>query len=287
VSGEESANGSPGAALAAARESLGLTPAQAAEQLRLTPGAILAMEEGRYQVLGPAVFARGHLRKYAAMMGQSADQLLRDYDSSSDRAAESSLIPPASAHTHVKSESRRRFHWQPWIVAAAVAVIAAAGWWYFQGRAGQTPEAQPAQPSAAGQEEAPVPAPTGSPGEEMPSPTVPSEAAPGAAPADQTGSTGTATSGGLSLAFSAPCWLEVYDAHGARLAFELVEPGDLRSFEGPAPWRVVLGNAPAVTTRIDGQPVLIPADLVVHNAAIVSIAASGAVVASSGGARDS
>ena len=52
MSGAEPVAGSPGAALAAAREARGLTAAQAAEQLRLTQDAILAMEEGRYQALG-------------------------------------------------------------------------------------------------------------------------------------------------------------------------------------------------------------------------------------------
>jgi cytoskeleton protein RodZ len=288
VSDEGPVGSPPGAALAAARETLGLTPAQAAEQLRLAPDAILAMEEGRYQVLGPAVFARGHLRKYAALLGQSAEELLRDYDSSSSRVAESSLIPPASAHTHVKSESRRRFRWQPWAIGAAAAlVIAAAGWWYWQGRAVQAPDAQPALPPPAGQAEGTIPA--GPPQEgELPAPAVPPEVAPVTAPTDQkTGSAGTGASGRLSLAFSGSCWVEVYDARGARLAFELVEAGEKRSFDGPAPWRVVLGNAPVVNAQIDGQPVAIPAGLVVQNAAIVSIAASGAVVASPGGARDS
>jgi cytoskeleton protein RodZ len=287
VSDEGPVGSSPGAALAAAREMLGLTPAQAAEQLRLTPDAILAMEEGRYQALGPAVFARGHLRKYAALLGQSAEELLRDYDSSSSRVAESSLIPPASAHTHVKSESRRRFRWQPWAIGAVAAVvIAAAGWWYWQGRAAQAPEAQPASPPASGQAEEGTPA---VPQEgDLPAPAVPPETAPATAPTDQkTGSTGSGASGRLSLAFSGPCWIEVYDARGARLAFELVEAGQQRSFDGPAPWRVVLGNAPAVNAQIDGQPVAIPAGLVVQNAATVSIAASGAVVGRSGGARDS
>lgn len=299
MSGEESVAASPGAALAAARETLGLTPSQAAEQLRLTPDAILAMEEGRYQVLGPAVFARGHLRKYAALLGKSADELLRDYDSSSNRVADSSLIPPASAHTQVKNESRRRFRWQPWAIAAAAAlVIAAAAWWYWKGRTGHAPDAQPAPPPAAVQDESPlptgspgadVPAPAVSPEDEAPPPAVPSEAAPVPPPAEpKTGSTaGAGARGELSLAFSGPCWLEVYDARGARLAFELVEPGEQRSFDGPAPWRVVLGNAPAVSARIDGQLVPIPANLRVRNAAMVSIASSGAVEGRPGGARES
>jgi cytoskeleton protein RodZ len=286
VSDEESVAGTPGAALAAARETLGLTPAQAAEQLRLTPETILAMEEGRYHVLGAAVFVRGHLRKYAALLGQSAEELLRDYEGSSERATESSLIPPASAYTQVKSEGRRGLRWQPWVAVVAVAVIAAAAWWYWQGRAGQASGTAPVPPPATEQAEAPPPA--ASPDTQDPAPAAPVEAAPVTAPAgEKTGSSGSGAPAGLSLAFAGPCWLEVYDARGSRLAFELVEPGEQRSFDGPAPWRVVLGNVPVVSARIGGRVVAIPHALVFQNSANVSITASGAVAGNPGPERDS
>lgn len=280
------------ATLAAARESRGLSVAQVAEQLRLTPEVILAMEEGRYQVLGPPVFARGHLRKYASLLGQPADELLRDYDASSSRVVESSLIPPASAHTHVESEHRRRWRWQPWLIVVAAAVIATAGWWFWQGRSATPPAPQSESAPATEQLEAPAPGSPGAPQPDVPGPAMPPEAAPAGEPAaepamQQTGSTETRESGRLMLAFSGPCWLEVYDARGARLAFELVEAGEYRSFQGPAPWRVVLGNAPAVNAHINGRPVSIPAGLLMRNAATVSIAASGTVAGSAGGARDS
>ena len=276
------------ATLAAARESRGLSVAQVAEQLRLTPEVILAMEEGRYQVLGPPVFARGHLRKYASLLGQPADELLRDYDASSSRVVESSLIPPASAHTHVESEHRRRWRWQPWLIVVAAAVIATAGWWFWQGRSATPPAPQSESAPATEQFEAPASDSPGAPQPDVPGPAVLPEAAPAGEPAtEQTGSTTTQAPGGLMLAFSGPCWLEVYDAGGARLAFELVEAGEYRSFRGPAPWRVVLGNAPVVSAQLDGRPVSIPAGLLIHNTATVSIAASGTVAGSAGGARDS
>jgi cytoskeleton protein RodZ len=276
------------ATLAAARESRGLSVAQVAEQLRLMPEVILAMEEGRYEVLGPPVFARGHLRKYASLLGQPVDELLRDYDASSSRVAESSLIPPASAHTHVESEHRRRWRWQPWLVVVAAAVIATAGWWFWQGRSATPPAPQSESAPATEQFEAPASDSPGAPQPDVPGPAVLPEAAPAGEPAtEQTGSTTTQAPGGLMLAFSGPCWLEVYDAGGARLAFELVEAGEYRSFRGPAPWRVVLGNAPVVSAQLDGRPVSIPAGLLMHNTATVSIAASGTVAGSAGGARDS
>jgi cytoskeleton protein RodZ len=113
-----------------------LSVEQAAEQLRLTVAVVGAMEEGRYQELGPPVFARGYLRKYARLVGVPVDAILEAYESSSSRVADSTLIPPASAHTPVGSDHGhgRRRNLIPWIAALGVAVLGAAGWWYWQGR---------------------------------------------------------------------------------------------------------------------------------------------------------
>lgn len=272
--------GSSPPTLATARAARGLSLAQAAEQLRLTPEMVLAMEEGRFEALGPPVFARGHLRKYAALVGVPADAVLAAYDVSASRVAESSLIPPASVHTPVRDSHGRRLPIQALVIAAgAVIALAAGGWWLWQSRRAPTDAAaQEAGPTTA------TPSPAGDPRvpqgvpEAMPVPgqdaAAADEAVPG--PADEQPVV-PATSGGLTIEFSGPCWLEVYDATGQRLAFELAGVGDLRSFEGPAPWRLVIGNAAAARVSIAGDPVSIPASLRVHDAALVLVSAAGEV----------
>lgn len=254
--------------------------------MRLTAEAVLAMEEERYSDLGPPVFARGHLRKYAALVGVPVEEILADYDSSSSRAAESTLIPPASAHTPVRSHRAPRLPWQVWLIAAAViAAVLAGSWWLWRARG----QAEDAVAVPAG----PMPEETAPPVEYLPpeadtdgvSPAVP-ESGPDTGPEGgqdaRTSSTlsdpaADATYGSLNLEFSGPCWLEVYDAAGRRLAFELAEPGTRLAFGGPAPWRLVLGNAPAVRVSLDGSAVAIPPALLVRNAALVSITDAGDV----------
>jgi cytoskeleton protein RodZ len=273
--------GAPGPALAAARLARGLSPAQVAEQMRLTPDLVLAMEEGRYQVLGPAVFARGHLRRYAALLGVPAEAVLADFDGSSVRAAESNLIPPTSVHTPVRGPRARPPASAVLLVVAAVLLAAAAGgWWLWRSRS--------AVEAAAGVEAAP-PATTVPPaaGEPMPADatetgqtdTVQPAAPAGAEPAAEgaVNPTAPATSGSLIIEFTGPCWLEVYDAAGRRLAFELAGPGDSRVFGGPAPWRLVLGNASFARVSLDGSLVQIPPSLRVREAALVSVTGSGEV----------
>jgi cytoskeleton protein RodZ len=58
----------------------------------------------------------------------------------------------------------------------------------------------------------------------------------------------------LRLAFSARSWTEVYDADNQRLLFDLVKPGAVRTVEGRAPFRVILGDASGVKVSIDGVP---------------------------------
>ena len=58
----------------------------------------------------------------------------------------------------------------------------------------------------------------------------------------------------LILAFSDQSWTEVYDANNARLLFDLVKSGSVRTLEGTAPFKVLLGNATAVQISINGQP---------------------------------
>lgn len=283
--------GSPGATLAAARTARGLSPAQAAEQMRLTAEIVVAMEEGRYEALGPTVFARGHLRKYANLLGVPADGLLAAYDASSSRAAESTLIPPASAHTPVRSHRVPDLPWPALLVAVAVLGAAvAAGWWLWQSRsaAGDAQAEQTAVPASTAQpasgevpaalDQQPDYVPPAAPAEGVPSPddeaapaTGPESATPGEPPA-------AATTGSLVIEFTGPCWLEVYDAAGERLAFELVVAGDSRSFGGPAPWRVLLGNVGAARVSIDGSVVQIPPSLRVRDAALVSVSGGGDVV---------
>ena len=70
---------SPGARLRAARERKGLTLPEAADALRLDHTLLEAIERDDFAALGAPVFAKGHLRKYAALVGEPADDILLAY----------------------------------------------------------------------------------------------------------------------------------------------------------------------------------------------------------------
>ena len=61
----------PGGQLSAARLRKGITVQQVSERLRLSVEAIEALESGAHDALGPQVYVRGHLRRYAEFLGET------------------------------------------------------------------------------------------------------------------------------------------------------------------------------------------------------------------------
>ncbi|NKI34554.1 DUF4115 domain-containing protein [Wenzhouxiangella sp. XN79A] len=59
----------------------------------------------------------------------------------------------------------------------------------------------------------------------------------------------------ISLVLVDDSWVEISDADGARLEFDLLRAGAERSYEGLPPFRVLFGRASAVQVELDGQPV--------------------------------
>jgi cytoskeleton protein RodZ len=70
----------PGSRLKAAREQRSLSAQKAADEMHLDAWVIDALEAGDYARIGPTVYAKGHLRKYAAMLGLPITEILADFE---------------------------------------------------------------------------------------------------------------------------------------------------------------------------------------------------------------
>ena len=75
---------SPGARLAAARENQQLSVSAVAQELKLDPRVIEALESDDRDALPAATFVQGYLRRYARLTGLPEDELVRDYADSVD-----------------------------------------------------------------------------------------------------------------------------------------------------------------------------------------------------------
>jgi len=118
------AGASPGTRLRAAREARGLSIEEVADRLRLNAALVLAMEQDRLALLGAPVFARGHLRNYAALVGAPEQEVMAACDP--DDVPEPTFLPALDRRPVIRRRPR-------WILPAAgilLAIVVAAFWWW-------------------------------------------------------------------------------------------------------------------------------------------------------------
>jgi len=235
-----------GARLRAAREKRGLTVLQAAERLHLDARVVQALEAEDFAALGAEVYVRGHLRRYAEAVGESPAQLQQLYSGSPHAAG-----PDLTRIPRGVPDQRGSRVLLPALLLVVGFAMAGLLWWLL------TLPGEKAHPLPAGR----PPAADVAPAAEVAAPAADASAAPGAAEhvAPPTSLRAPVTPGHaaaqLDFAFSAPSWVEVSDAEGRRLLQGLIDGGSTRALTGTAPFLVVLGNAPAVKLRLNGEPV--------------------------------
>jgi len=115
--------------------------------------------------------------------------------------------------------------------------------------------------------------------------TAPSPAATGATTASSNATAPPparrAKDGELTLKFSSDSWAEVYDASGQRLFYDVGAAASAHTVRGPAPLRVILGNASGVAVEYNGRPAPIPAAVQPDGSARFVINAHGRAVPAS------
>jgi cytoskeleton protein RodZ len=91
-----------GATLREAREAKGLNVEDVAARLRLSGRTVRILEEGAFERLPAATYARGYVRAYANFVGLAADSLLMAYDQRADQPPQ--INPYASApHRQIRA----------------------------------------------------------------------------------------------------------------------------------------------------------------------------------------
>lgn len=268
--------------LRAAREAAGLGPDAVAEALHLDRATIQAIEDNDFERLGAGVFAKGHIKAYAAHLSLDQADALERYYRTAGHAA--NALPPLTVS---KSVSRSGSSPLPQVllgVAVVIVLILVVLAVRFVMR--DAPEDVAASPQQAAVEttgtadraspeatvEPPEPATdagAGSFADRLASagaaprttgtPTAPTRepSAQTAAPVETAAAPAAA---GLVLRFSDECWYEVRDANGRRLATGIGQAGQTRTVRsGERPLDVTLGYAEGAEVLVDGEPFEIPA----------------------------
>ena len=219
-----------GTRLRRGRETRGLTVLQAAEKLHVDARILDLLEAEDFAALGAPVYARGHLRRYADLVGEHYAELQSLYPATAQsQGPDLTRIP--------RGEPDRR---SPRMVLLALLMLlgfAVAGllWWLL------------ALPSSKAQ--AVSAAAVGSASAERLMTAVDAQAAVRGAPA------AIADEARLALKFYGVSWAEVTDGSGRRLFEGLNAPDSARTVSGTPPLRVVIGNAPGVRVQLNGTRV--------------------------------
>jgi len=249
-----------GERLAEARREQQISVLEVAKELHLDEHKVRALESNEFDVLGAPVFAKGHLRKYAQLVGVDADDVFVDYY----RMTHTADIPPVVVG---KPRTSQEMSPGPWIAVIVVIIVAAASYFWFALRSEPSSEPAPAVdeqlvPEQAAEElparEETVLVATTSP-EETPvasEPAVENVSADSAQRSNQQSAQQPELADGavlLSLSFTGDCWAEISDATGRRLFFDMGRSGRSVELSGQAPFDVLLGNIENVSVRVDGS----------------------------------
>jgi cytoskeleton protein RodZ len=249
---EESDGPVGGERLAEARRILKTSVLEIAKELHLDDFKVRALESNDFDVLGAPVFAKGHLKKYAQLVGVDEADVIADYY----RLTRSSVAPPVVPR---HSRPRQKSYFGLWVAAIFAIVCVAAGSWWVASR-----EVSPVQPVTG--EIAPLPQTINPAASEVDEAELldESEASePEAGPEPEPVSLPVVESDEpemtMSVTYLGDCWTEITDAGGRRLHFALGKAGDTVNLVGAAPFNVLFGDAENVSLVVDGASFDIPA----------------------------
>ncbi len=256
-----------GARLAIARRKNGISAREIAKELRLDEPTVRALEQNDFEVFGAPVFVKGHLRKYAELVGVPIDDILSDYYQLNRNAG----APPVVG---APRKSANPVSLAPWITIALVltAGAIAAYWWYthvpappvvriepgvlapfasdpvVRGTADDAAEIDAVAKPVAEREELAMAVASGAASSSVAYAVEPGIAAASTLPQVR-----------IELSFSGDCWTEVSDASGRRLFYDLGTAGRVVALSGDGPLQIVLGEGANVSIAVEGMDYPMPA----------------------------
>jgi cytoskeleton protein RodZ len=223
-----------GSTLANARLRAGLSIEDVASATRVRGTLVRGIEAEDFRGCGGDVYARGHIRAIARLLGIASEPLIREFDE--NFAEEAVTVAQVFEADRTVIRERRGMNWSVAMATGVVAVVAITATSLINRGSDadvaaplptRTVEVSPTQPT------------TDQPGTDDPAP-------------QETGIEANARGVLVQMSFSGSSWIRV--SNGQRVVFEGIEgPGSTRTFQDDGPLSVVLGNAGAVRLVVNGD----------------------------------
>ena len=277
-----SAPGAPtaGALLRRGREAAGLSLDAVAQQLKLAPRQVTALEEDDFARLPGRTFVRGFVRNYARLVRIDAQTVLAALADAHASALDSpALHSTAPTIGELPTSEHAKPGWTRWAIPLTlVAIIAAAAVYEFSRSRGDTQHAPAKAPAEAEHAQNATPAAAAPPAPALDTPLAnPVGAASGSSRSAVTdaadGTTGRAATAEPAAAGTVPesapapgdvtlvltyrdsSWTEVKAAGGRMLVSQMIAAGQVRSVSGTPPFDITIGNAGDVSLEYRGKVV--------------------------------
>ncbi|HEU5033786.1 MAG TPA: RodZ domain-containing protein [Mycobacteriales bacterium] len=250
---------SVGAALTRAREERGLAVEDVSAATRIRAGLIRSIEADEFDGCGGAVYARGHIRSIARVVGADADELVAEFDRAHADEAPPPLVPtPATDPVAVAHADRKRPNWAAAMAVVLVAVCVLAGISLIGN----------SHPSKSAARDVPVLTRTPQPQQSSPAPApAPKKSFVAQLPTNQAVA--------LVRVTSSRTWMSVTTMSGRLLFQGLLSAGERKVFRDAKGLQLIIGNAPVVDLVANGQDIGTPKSQ--GNVARVTIARGGSV----------
>lgn len=225
-----------GDTLAQARREAGLSVTQVSQQTRIRESIVAAIEHDDFAPCGGDVYARGHVRSIAGVVGIDPAPLIGEYDQEHGAPGGMRAAQIFESATPIKIREPRNLHLGRILV---VLLLAAIGFGAYRLVAGGTPGSRAATAPAV-------------------RPTVAVTTAPRTAPSVTASPVATRKPAPprqavIRLAAASDCWVGVTSASGNSLYQGIVPAGQSMTFTEKQRVSMVIGNPPGVTLTVNGK----------------------------------
>ncbi len=242
-----------GSLLREARVARGMSVEDVSNTLHFEPKLIEAIESENLDCLPTTSFVRGYLRSYSRLLEIDAEPIVKAY--SRVCVEDGSVITRVVQVKEVSSKDAGP-RYATWLVVAVLAVSLVVWWWaeVLLPSAVHTEtvetviEAEPVTSLTA--DTVPLLETEELVAEELVVEALEAEdevalSEPEPEPVSQLST--------LLLRFAEDSWLEINDTQGKRLYMGMAKAGQIKTVDGEPPFKVLLGNAPAVTLEYNGE----------------------------------